>query len=123
MDVDYIHVPLSAVTMITAEQLEDLYEVFDRARKPLLIHCRRGVDRTGMVTALYLLEKGYSKREALEMFSFIKYGYMEWLFPSPKRFIEIYQNRFWALNEYNPCFYPQPPRICYYKSSDFSLSR
>ena len=33
MDVDYIHVPLSAVTMITAEQLEDLYEVFDRARK------------------------------------------------------------------------------------------
>lgn len=35
------------------------------APKPILIHCRSGADRTGMVTALYQIEQmGISKEEA-----------------------------------------------------------
>lgn len=50
------------------EILDDVYKVFDDERNyPILIHCKAGLHRTGLVTAAYRMEyEGRSRGEALE---------------------------------------------------------
>jgi hypothetical protein len=45
----------SAGRMPSIHELHRLLEVLDRSEYPLLIHCRRGADRTGLVSAVVLL--------------------------------------------------------------------
>ena len=41
--------------------------VMRRAERPLVVHCTRGADRTGLIIALYrVLYQGWSKEEALD---------------------------------------------------------
>ncbi len=44
---------LSAKRLVTAGQIDDIMAIMRDAPKPLLIHCRSGADRTGLVAALY----------------------------------------------------------------------
>jgi len=55
------------------ETMKKLISIVKNAQKPILIHCRAGADRTGLVSALYL----YSIRDknASRMLS-IKYGHI-----------------------------------------------
>lgn len=60
--VAFVHVPAEDRTEIydvrsksTKEWLAALMNVFIRSKYPLLVHCRRGRDRTGMVCALLLM--------------------------------------------------------------------
>jgi protein tyrosine/serine phosphatase len=46
---------ISAHRRVTPEQIADLLSILRRAPKPLLIHCRSGADRSGLVAALFLL--------------------------------------------------------------------
>jgi protein tyrosine/serine phosphatase len=48
--------------------LEDVYKVFDdEANYPILVHCKAGLHRTGLVVAAYRMEyEGWSKADALE---------------------------------------------------------
>lgn len=48
----------SSYRLPSVHELKLLVEVFDRSEKPLLIHCRRGSDRTGLACAVYLLSQG-----------------------------------------------------------------
>lgn len=50
------------------EILDKVYEVFDDERNyPILIHCKAGLHRTGLVTAAYRMEyEGRTRSEALE---------------------------------------------------------
>jgi hypothetical protein len=48
-------VALSAGRMLSPSVTRDLCEILDRAEPPLLVHCQRGIDRTGLVSALYML--------------------------------------------------------------------
>jgi protein tyrosine phosphatase (PTP) superfamily phosphohydrolase (DUF442 family) len=45
----------SAGRLPSAVEVQRLLEVLDRADKPILIHCRRGADRTGLASAIALL--------------------------------------------------------------------
>jgi len=45
----------SAGRMPSLSELRHLLEVLDRTAYPILIHCRRGADRTGLVSAILLL--------------------------------------------------------------------
>ncbi|MDE0705786.1 MAG: sulfur transferase domain-containing protein [Rhodospirillaceae bacterium] len=56
-------------------QLLDAGELFDRIDYPALIHCKSGVDRTGLMGALYILMKGGTAAAALEQFGW-RYGYI-----------------------------------------------
>jgi hypothetical protein len=47
--------PLSASRRPTRRELLILLDFFERCTYPILIHCKRGSDRTGLVSALYLL--------------------------------------------------------------------
>src|ERR1700758_148997 len=44
---------LSAYRFVTEKQVADLIAIIREAPKPLLVHCKSGADRTGLVSALY----------------------------------------------------------------------
>ena len=51
------------------ELVEALFDVFDRAEKPLLMHCKSGADRAGIGAALYMLWAGRPAEEAARQLS------------------------------------------------------
>lgn len=53
----------------TPEQVDALFDVFERARKPLLMHCKSGADRAGLGAALYLLWAGETPQTAARQLS------------------------------------------------------
>lgn len=48
-------VPMSARHAPKVHQLSAVFEVLDRIERPFLMHCKSGADRTGLVSAIYLL--------------------------------------------------------------------
>ena len=50
-------VALNPLTLPTIEQLKQILNAFDKMPRPLLIHCEHGADRTGLVSALWVIEK------------------------------------------------------------------
>jgi protein tyrosine/serine phosphatase len=70
---------LSAKRFVTSQQIADVLDIMRRAPKPLLIHCKSGSDRTGLVAALYrFAETGASAREADRELSLV-YGHFPYL--------------------------------------------
>jgi protein tyrosine phosphatase (PTP) superfamily phosphohydrolase (DUF442 family) len=57
LGVDFYDVPLVATVRPTRQQLLTVLDVLDRCKYPLLIHCKAGSDRTGLVSALYLMSR------------------------------------------------------------------
>ena len=71
--------PLSAKRLVTSQQIEDILDIVRKAPKPLLIHCKSGADRTGLVAALYRFsETGASAAEADRELSLL-YGHFPYL--------------------------------------------
>ncbi|HZV34942.1 MAG TPA: dual specificity protein phosphatase family protein [Verrucomicrobiae bacterium] len=54
LGVRYYDYELSASQELTEAQLDKIVNIMATAPKPLLIHCKSGADRTGLVGALYL---------------------------------------------------------------------
>ena len=70
---------LSARDAPSIDQMMDIVEVMRRAPKPLLIHCKNGSDRSGLVAALYVLAiEGRPAEEASRQLS-LWYGHFPWL--------------------------------------------
>jgi protein tyrosine phosphatase (PTP) superfamily phosphohydrolase (DUF442 family) len=110
-------VALSSSMVPGVSEMRNLVGVLETAERPLLIHCRRGSDRTGLVCAMgLLLQEGTPPRQALGQLSW-RYGhvpfgstgrlrwvldwYQEWLAETrqehtPARF------RDWATRVYRP---------------------
>jgi len=61
-----------------ADDYLELLQIMERAEKPMLIHCKSGADRTGIASALYLLDQcGASLNEARAQLS-LKYAHQRW---------------------------------------------
>lgn len=70
LGVDFYDLPLIATRRPSRRELLRLLTLLDTCRYPLLVHCKSGSDRTGLVSALYLLvEKGQPPEKALGAFS------------------------------------------------------
>ena len=54
MGVRHYDFDLSASREVSDKEMETILATLDRAPKPVLIHCKNGADRTGLVGALYL---------------------------------------------------------------------
>ncbi len=68
--VDFYDLPLVATVRPTRKQLLAVLDVLNRCKYPLLIHCKSGSDRTGLVSGLYLMSrKGIDPERAEEAFS------------------------------------------------------
>jgi protein tyrosine/serine phosphatase len=65
LGVSHYDYALSAYRIVTDKQVADLLGIIRHAPKPLLVHCKSGADRTGLVSALYRFAvEGKSKAEA-----------------------------------------------------------
>lgn len=97
------------------ENLVKILDLYRDAPKPILLHCRSGADRTGMASALYVLEEmGRSKEEALQQLSF-KYWHVRSFHPAMAEFVKIFESRSWAESSYSSCSYPkyvEHPEVC-----------
>ncbi len=59
-----IHIPLDT-TSVTQEDVGKVLNAIYKAEKPVLIHCRHGSDRTGLITAYYrIVFNQWSREEA-----------------------------------------------------------
>ena len=54
LGITHIDFRMSSGQELTVAQAEQLIRIMKTAEKPLLIHCRRGADRTGLASALYV---------------------------------------------------------------------
>jgi len=71
--------PLSARRFVTSQQIAELLDIVRQAPKPLLIHCKSGADRAGLVAALYrFAETGASAADADRELSLV-YGHFPYL--------------------------------------------
>jgi protein tyrosine/serine phosphatase len=71
--------PLSAKRFVTSQQIKEVLDIVRKAPKPLLIHCKSGADRAGLVAALYRFsETGASAAEADRELSLV-YGHFPYL--------------------------------------------
>ena len=52
--IELLDYKLSAKRVTSASQVEELLDIFAKAAPPILIHCRSGADRTGLVSAFYV---------------------------------------------------------------------
>jgi len=84
LGVSHYDVALSSKKQPGPEQFQEILCILQTAPKPLLIHCEAGADRSGLVSAVYLLEfEGYSYQKARRQLSFI-YGHIPLLRPKTR---------------------------------------
>jgi protein tyrosine/serine phosphatase len=68
--VRFFELPLSAVERPKRRDLLRMMDIFDQCEYPLLIHCKKGADRTGLACAVYRLSQlGEPPERALDSFS------------------------------------------------------
>lgn len=110
---------LSGETLPSPEDLAALIDTLDTAPRPLLLHCKAGVERSGLVAALAVLLDGGAPERARQEFHRSR-GFVEWLGISDlPQLIDQYAawlddrgvthepDRFrrWATGHYVPYFY------------------
>jgi protein tyrosine phosphatase (PTP) superfamily phosphohydrolase (DUF442 family) len=70
LEIDFYNVPMSH--HVKREPLLEAIDILKEAEKPLLIHCKHGVQRAGLVSAIYVLD--FKEDDALDQLS-MKYFY------------------------------------------------
>lgn len=75
-------IPLKAAKLKESDILEVL-RLIHKAEKPVLIHCWRGSDRTGVMIAAYrVVFDNWPKEKAIEEFRYPEFGYHENWYPN-----------------------------------------
>lgn len=85
------------------KELKKIFTTFEHGDYPMLIHCRVGADRTGMVAALY--EQVYMRKsveESLKQLTFANW-HVPLFKPAMTAFVKKFKGVTWALNEYRAC--------------------
>lgn len=72
--VDFYSVSLPSDDLPLYDRLNQLVEILKTARRPIFIHCRRGIDRTGLASALALAIELDPPIRSLKAQMSIKYG-------------------------------------------------
>jgi len=79
LGVQHYDFSLSAIDEITLPQMDEIIRALREAPKPVLIHCKAGSDRTGLVAALYCLTvKGETAAQADRELS-VRYGHVPFI--------------------------------------------
>ncbi len=74
---------------IKYEEVVEALKIIRDAKKPVLVHCKHGSDRTGCVVAAYrMVFDNWSKQKAIEEFLQPQYGYHAKLFPRILKILE-----------------------------------
>ena len=76
LGVAFYDLPMAATVRPTRRQLLAVLGLLDRCAYPLLIHCKSGSDRTGLVSALYLMSRAGEPPETAERAFSVYYGHV-----------------------------------------------
>lgn len=88
----YVKIPMSAGQLPRPNRMDRLVKALDEAQYPLLIHCRAGADRSGLVAALYLaLHEGVPPAQAHSSQLTWTKGHFGFQAAAMDRFFELYQ--------------------------------
>jgi protein tyrosine phosphatase (PTP) superfamily phosphohydrolase (DUF442 family) len=72
-----VHRPIGSRDPPGPDQVQDLKRLFDELPRPLLLHCKSGADRAGLVSAIYLMvEKNQPLDVAERELSFWRHGHI-----------------------------------------------
>lgn len=103
MNVKFIPVDLDDNYYPSKEDVKKIMQALTDGPYPILIHCRVGSDRTGMVSAMYeKFVKGKSNEEALDQLRF-KYWHVRKFRPAMSEFVRKVVDKDWLMNQYNEC--------------------
>ncbi|MBC7456709.1 MAG: tyrosine-protein phosphatase [Bdellovibrionaceae bacterium] len=114
LGVNYEYVGLSDSHFPNKEDIRRVMDIFQTKQYPILIHCRVGADRTGMVSALY--ERLFMKKsleESMDQLSF-RFWHVRAFHPAMSAFVEEAKDLNWLMTEYDEC---DPKYIKYRKPS------
>lgn len=75
---EFWSIPMSATRPPDAPTLRALWRVAAAAERPLLLHCRAGVDRTGLASALVVLHDTGDLARAREQLALLPHGHLGW---------------------------------------------
>ena len=111
LGLELISLPLSSSSAPTTQKLLDLVNILETIPKPVVLHCKSGADRAGLVSALYLMiRQGLSVTEVKKQLSFkylhldfTKTGILDYIFDvfSERLKIESIDFLDWIKREYN----------------------
>jgi protein tyrosine/serine phosphatase len=76
LGIAHVDFRMSARREMTTEQFNQLIDVFQKAEKPILVHCKSGADRSGLVSALYVAAIAKSGEEAAESQISFRFGHI-----------------------------------------------
>ncbi len=76
METTFVSVPLSASRLPEPGKLLALWQIAATAERPLLLHCRAGVDRTGLASAIVTLHDTGDLAAAFDQLDLIPYGHV-----------------------------------------------
>jgi protein tyrosine/serine phosphatase len=79
LGIEHHNYGISANEVVNGKQISEILNIVRNAPKPMLIHCKNGADRSGLVAALYLANiKGVTVEKASGQLS-LYYGHFPWL--------------------------------------------
>lgn len=88
----FYRIPMTTRVAPTAEQLATFLRIVnDPAQQPVYVHCAGGRHRTGVMTAIYRMEKdGWTSDQAFKEMKKYDFGF-DFLHPEFKKFVYAYQ--------------------------------
>jgi tyrosine-protein phosphatase SIW14 len=87
-DLKLVNVPMNAWT-ISYKDIVAGIKAIKEAKKPVLIHCKHGSDRTGCIVAVYrIIMCGWTREDAIKEFRYGGFHYHEKSFPNILRLLE-----------------------------------
>ncbi|MBC7740978.1 MAG: tyrosine-protein phosphatase [Bdellovibrionaceae bacterium] len=97
--------------------IQHILDIFSTKQYPMLIHCRVGADRTGMIAGIYqkIINKK-SLEESLEQLTFRNW-HVQFLHPAMSAFVREAKDYDWLMKDYdlcNPAYaaYRKPEYVC-----------
>jgi protein tyrosine/serine phosphatase len=99
--VKLVDIRMSANSLPSRETLLKLFDTFQTAEYPILIHCQSGADRTGAAAAIWRMQVRGDTREAAADELSPAYGHFAGVHPTMDKLIRIFQpDRAWIEDEY-----------------------
>jgi protein tyrosine phosphatase (PTP) superfamily phosphohydrolase (DUF442 family) len=83
---------LSAYRVVTAKQIGQILDIIRNAPKPLLVHCKSGADRAGLISALYRWADGDATAAQADGELSLVYGHFPYFWSRSKAM----DDSFWA---------------------------